>query len=117
MHDILRHTVEKIAVEKAGIMRAGVPAVCSDADPPASLPESARDIGATLYCLGRDFRVAQAGRTWHWQGPATQWQDLPWPALPGAHQLANAAGVIMAIAEAWSRGGPWRWQPSRYRAP
>jgi len=90
---------EAIAVEKAGILRAGRPAVCSDSEPPRALVEAADRIGAELAILGRDFFVHQARRDWHWQGRRRTQRDLPRPALPGSHQLANAAGVL-AVLEA-----------------
>jgi dihydrofolate synthase/folylpolyglutamate synthase len=86
-----------IACEKAGIMRAGRPAVCADSDPPATLLQQAEAIGAPLYVLGREFTLSQRGRNWHWQGAGTALRDLPRPALTGAHQFANAAGVLQAI--------------------
>ena len=90
---------DAIGGEKAGIMRAGRPAVCADSDPPHGLIEAAARCGADLAIAGRDFSVAEAGRCWHWQGRASRLDDLPHPALPGAHQLANAAGVL-AVLEA-----------------
>ncbi len=88
---------ESIAREKAGIMRAGRPAVCADSHCPAALEEEARRVGACLYRLGNEFRLSRSGRHWHWQGPGSSFRDLPAPALPGAHQLANAAGVMQVL--------------------
>jgi len=86
-----------IAREKAGIMRPAKPAVCGDADPPASLIAEADRIGALWRVLGADFSIKQAGRGWHWQGQRSSYRDLPRPALAGSHQLANAAGVLMVL--------------------
>ncbi|MGI9320293.1 MAG: bifunctional tetrahydrofolate synthase/dihydrofolate synthase [Thiogranum sp.] len=86
-----------IAREKAGIMRPGKPAVCGDADPPASLITEAGRIGALWRVLGEDFSIRQAGRGWHWQGQHSSYRDLPRPALAGSHQLANAASVLMVL--------------------
>ncbi len=89
---------ESIGREKAGIMRASRPAVCADADPPASLVDAATRLGADLRVLGKDFRLSHAGgRNWHWQGDRVSYRQLPMPALSGAHQLANAAGVLMVL--------------------
>jgi dihydrofolate synthase/folylpolyglutamate synthase len=88
---------DSIAREKAGIMRPAKPAVCGDADPPASLIAEANRIGALWRVLGADFSIKQAGRRWHWQGQRSSYRDLPEPALPGAHQLANAASVLMVL--------------------
>ena len=46
--DYLGATREDIGREKAGIFRAGKPAICADRDPPASLIAHAAAIGATL---------------------------------------------------------------------
>ncbi|HHH42791.1 MAG TPA: bifunctional tetrahydrofolate synthase/dihydrofolate synthase [Gammaproteobacteria bacterium] len=86
-----------IAREKAGILRAGCPAVCGDADPPDSLREVAQRAGADLRVLGQDFSLVEAARGWHWQGGQRRYRDLPRPALPGSHQLANAAAVLMLL--------------------
>ena len=86
-----------IAREKAGILRAACPAVCGDADPPQTLRTEAQRIGTRLRVLGEDFRLHEVARGWHWQGEGMQYQDLPRPALPGAHQLANAAAVLMLL--------------------
>src|SRR5205085_11289906 len=51
----LGDTREQIGFEKAGIFRAGRPALFGDRDPPASLVAHAQAIGAPLQVLGRDF--------------------------------------------------------------
>lgn len=88
---------DAIAREKAGIMRPAKPAVCGDANPPASLIAEADRIGAVCCVLGADFSINPAGRGWHWQGQHSSYRDLPEPALAGSHQLANAASVLMVL--------------------
>ena len=88
---------ESIGREKAGIFRAQRAAVCGDPDPPASVRNEAARLGAALSVLGIDFTLKQAGRRWHWQGRSGCLRDLPLPALAGAHQLANAASVLMVL--------------------
>jgi len=95
--DWLGETREAIGFEKAGIFRAGRPAICGDAFPPDSLLEVAAGVDAPLQVLGRDFHIRHSGKRWHWQGVNGRYQDLPWPALPGVHQLANAASALAAI--------------------
>lgn len=90
---------DAIAGEKAGIMRAGRPAVCADDDPPPGLIDAAARCGADLAVAGRDFSITEEGGVWRWQGHALRLDDLARPALAGAHQLANAAGVL-AVLEA-----------------
>jgi len=95
----LGDTLEAIAREKAGVMRAGAPVVVSQADAPNCLAEIATALGAPLFWQGLDFHAqAQAeSHHWRWQTAATVMADLPLPALAGAHQIANAAGVIMLL--------------------
>lgn len=98
--ELLGPTREHIGWEKAHIFRAGRPAICVDPDPPARLVEHARAIGAVLWRLGREFSLslpAPGLRQWNYHGPAMSRMALPWPALRGAHQLRNAAGVLAAL--------------------
>ena len=88
---------ESIGREKAGIFRAGRPAVCSDPRPPSSVRETARVIGAAWYGLGEQFSYERADGTWTWWGGSVRLESLPLPALPGPFQLQNAAGVLMAL--------------------
>ncbi len=86
---------EAIGREKAGIMRAGRPAVCGDTDPPASLQQTADALGATLYRIGRDFFALDQGGQWRWQWDGRSRDALPPPALRGAFQRDNASAVLM----------------------
>ena len=90
---------ETIGVEKAGIMRPGRPVVVSDPEPPASLQARADALGADLWQLGRDFNVQGDQQQWAWRGRAQRFNSLAYPALRGANQLINAAGVL-AVFEA-----------------
>jgi dihydrofolate synthase/folylpolyglutamate synthase len=95
--DYLGDTREKIGFEKAGIYRAGGPAICADPAPPLSLVEHARRIGADLRCLGRDFATQRDDGHWTFRGAELSWPDLPLPAMAGAYQLRNAAGALAAL--------------------
>ncbi len=98
--DWLGDDLETIGREKAGIFRKGQPAVFSGREMPRSVAEQASRLGAPLYCNGRDFqaRPNADGVTWNWQAGGRVIPDLPLPFLPGAHQLHNAAGVVMALS-------------------
>jgi len=89
---------EAIAAEKAGIFRAGRPAVCADPVPPASLQRAARSLGAVWLAAGTDFDWLATPDGWTWRGRDQEIGSLPLPALPGRHQLDNAAGVLQVIA-------------------
>ncbi len=90
---------EAIGFEKAGIFRPGVPAICADPQPPASLVAHASAIGAELQVSGRDFGFSGDRQQWaFWgRGGSLRRGGLAFPALRGANQLLNAAAVIAAL--------------------
>ena len=89
---------ESIAREKAGIYRAGRPAIFGQADVPVTLAAHAEDIGARLQVAGRDFSHESTASHWHFHGPRGSQYALPYPALRGAYQLDNAACALAALA-------------------
>lgn len=95
--DYLGDTREKIGFEKAGIFRAGRPAICSDPVPPQSLIAHAQAIGADLWLLGRDFNYAGDKQQWNYGGRSQRRNSLGYPSLRGANQLLNAAAVLAAL--------------------
>ena len=95
--DYLGPTREHIGREKAGIFRAGRPAICGDRDPPAAVESVARDVGARLLVIGRDFDYADERTQWRYRGPQGDRYGLPVPALRGRYQLGNAAIALTAI--------------------
>src|SRR6185312_1098112 len=94
---------ESIGYEKAGIFRAGRPAIFGDTDPPARLEAHALAIGADLQVLGRDFRIEEQERQWDFVGRRGPKRVLPIPALRGRWQLRNAAAALAALDEVASR--------------
>lgn len=101
--EYLGHTVEAIAREKAGIFKAGVPAVIGEPDAAvaALLADHARRAGASRICRLRDLGlptdvVVDAGGTTF---------TLPWGAavrrlrtpLMGRHQALNTATALLAF--------------------
>ena len=88
---------ESIGFEKAGIMRAGRPVIVSDPVPPQSVIAHAEAIGADLWRVGRDFNVSGDKQQWGWSGRGRRYSGLAYPALRGANQLVNAAGVLAAL--------------------
>ena len=95
--DWLGHDRETIGREKAGIFRAGRPAIFGSRDMPASIREFAQQVGADLQQLGRDFDWTRSGDRWTWRGRTGQQRDLPAPALHGEIQYDNAAAVLAAL--------------------
>ena len=57
--DFLGADREAIGREKAGIFRAGIPAICGDPQPPQSLISHAGAIGAGLQVMGQHFGYLQ----------------------------------------------------------
>jgi dihydrofolate synthase/folylpolyglutamate synthase len=88
---------ETIAIEKAGIMRAGKPVIVSDPMAPQSLSDQAREKGADLWLFGRDFNFSGDKQQWSWAGRNKRFNAMAYPALRGANQLLNAAGVLAAF--------------------
>lgn len=88
---------EQIGREKAGIFRAGRPALYGDANPPSTIVEYARTLGAELHCFGRDFGYERAAAGWSWWGFNRRRHVLPLPRLRGAYQLKNAATAVTAL--------------------
>ncbi|MFC5770805.1 bifunctional tetrahydrofolate synthase/dihydrofolate synthase [Thauera sinica] len=103
--DYLGDTREAIGYEKAGIFRAGRPAVCGDPQPPASLTAHAEAIGAQLWISGRDFGFGGDRQQWgYWRygepparGALVKRAGLAYPSLRGTNQLLNAAAAITAL--------------------
>ncbi len=69
--DWLGSDVESIGREKAGIFRAGKPAIFGSRDMPASIAEVAQQLGTPLYRLGQDFDWQRDGERWSWRGRTT----------------------------------------------
>lgn len=94
---------EQIGREKAGVMRTGRPVIVSDPMPPQSVLDHATEIDADLWRFGVDFNVSGDKQQWGWAGRGRRYSGLAYPALRGANQLVNAAGVLAALAALRSR--------------
>ena len=88
---------ESIGLEKAGIMRPGKPVIVSDPVPPQSVIDHAAQVGADLWRFGHDFNFSGDKQQWGWAGRGRRYAGLAYPALRGANQLINAAGVLAAL--------------------
>ncbi len=96
---------ELIGFEKAGIFRAGRPAICGDADPPQSVRRVAEELGAEWWGANEQFGYRKEHGCWTWWSDNKQRSVLPYPALRGEVQLANAAAVV-AVLESMSKRLP-----------
>jgi dihydrofolate synthase/folylpolyglutamate synthase len=91
--DYLGETRETIAREKAGIFRAGRPAVVAEPAPPATL----FDKDSRFLLFNRDFGFTAESLQWSYWGPAGKRSGLAHPALRGAIQLRNASAALCAL--------------------
>lgn len=90
-----------IAYEKAGILKAGVPAIIARQSQEAmsAIAEVAGRIGAPMRILGQDFDAfPEQGRMVY--QTESRVIDLPMPNLVGQHQIGNAAMAIATLETA-----------------
>jgi dihydrofolate synthase/folylpolyglutamate synthase len=101
--DILGNSLEQVAAEKAGIIKAGVPVITAVEQPDllGIIEETAKSKRTTLYALGRQFRYESVSnemdhQSFHFHGPFRELKEVP-VSLNGEHQLKNAAVAIMTL--------------------
>lgn len=88
----------RIAFEKAGIAKPGVPLVAQSYPATAAdeVERAAKRVGAPLAMRGREWRAeVEAGRLRYTDHDGAL--DLPLPALPGPHQPENAALAVAML--------------------
>ena len=96
--DFLGETIEAIAGEKAGILKAGVPAVIASqaGDALAVIERQAARVRAPLRIAGEDWTATEErGRLVYQDDDGLL--DLPAPKLYGRHQFENAGTAIAAL--------------------
>lgn len=93
--DWLGNTREKIAREKAGIMRENGNAVIGDLFPPSSLYDVVDELSVNVCWATQDFisMVAPDYSEWSWQGKHHHFTHLPYPRIP----LQNASTALAAL--------------------
>jgi len=104
--DYLGHSLASIAWEKAGILKAGVPAVVAPQLPEVApvIEREARSLGAPLHRCGREFFYdGEEGQRLTYRDRRRLLPHLACPLL-GRHQLMNAA-VAAAAALVLRDGG------------
>ncbi len=96
--DYLGDTLELIGAEKAGIFRAGRPAVLGTDEMPRSVFAAIESLRALPIVAGKDFKwsVGNDGR-WSYDGVRLSLRDLPASALIGSIQYRNAATALAAL--------------------
>lgn len=96
----LGDTVAAIAGEKAGILKPGVPAVVGRQEPEAAavIRDRAAALDVPLLLHGRDWAATPTAGGLRIEDRDGS-EDLPPPALPGAHQRDNAALAAVAARQ------------------
>lgn len=94
----LGNTLPKIASEKAGIIKRGVPCIVGPQEDEAMqvIEDTASRLGAPLFAYGQHWHVTQERGRLIYQDE-TGLRDLPLPNLPGDHQIQNAGAAIAAL--------------------
>jgi dihydrofolate synthase/folylpolyglutamate synthase len=94
----LGDTVAKIAAEKAGIIKRGVPVVVGPQPDEALevIEATAARLGAQVIAHGQHWHVSEERGRLIYQDE-TGLLDLPLPALPGRHQYQNAGAALAAL--------------------
>jgi dihydrofolate synthase/folylpolyglutamate synthase len=91
--DWLGDTKELIAIEKAGIFRANIPAVIGEPEPPTTLVDAALAYQVKPAWQGSDFNFQVDDKGFHWKGVLTFYNNLPIPTIP-AQNASTALQVI-----------------------
>jgi dihydrofolate synthase/folylpolyglutamate synthase len=96
--EFLGDTLEKIATEKAGILKRGTPAIVAaqHRDALGIIERQAARIGAPLKVAGEDWTATEERGRLVYQDEAGL-LDLPPPKLYGRHQFENAGLAIAAL--------------------
>ncbi|WP_158813539.1 folylpolyglutamate synthase/dihydrofolate synthase family protein [Methylocapsa sp. S129] len=96
--EFLGETVEKIAYEKAGILKKGAPAIIAEQDSRALdvIEREAFRVGARPIVGGRDFTMHEENGRLVFQD-SVGLLDMPLPRLVGRHQHINAANALAAL--------------------
>ena len=107
----LGDTVDKIAFEKAGIIKPGIPVISGAIDPKAAdvIADVAQLNKSEVALLGREFSIEDnsndaLNRSFSFQGLGCRIEDLKLQML-GRHQRTNAA-LAVAVAKRQNRSEP-----------
>jgi dihydrofolate synthase/folylpolyglutamate synthase len=95
--DWLGDTLELIGAEKAGIFRAGRPAVLGTDDMPRSVFDTIERLGARPIVAGKNFTWHLERKRWGYDGLRLSLRDLPPSSLAGSMQYRNAATAVAAV--------------------
>lgn len=101
--DFLGQTLTEIAMEKAGIMKAGTPCIIGrqtqeamDAGIMHTFSSKSLSTDAPLHTFGAQWSVEPDGDHFRFRDEAVHY-DLPNPSLVGTHQIYNSGAAIEAL--------------------
>ena len=106
--DWLGDTLDSVAAEKAGILRAGRAAFYGAGVAPAPIAARAAALEAPLYQAGMDFDFQRHGARWDWRGRTVRREGLAVADPANAAELANASlafAVLECLATDWVPDG------------
>jgi dihydrofolate synthase/folylpolyglutamate synthase len=111
--DFLGDTLDKIATEKAGILKRGTPAIVAAQarDALAAIERQAAKLNVPLKIAGEDWTATEERGRLVYQDEAGL-LDLPAPKLYGRHQFENAGLAIAALRAI----KPFKISPAAYEA-
>ena len=111
--DFLGPTLDKIAIEKAGILKRGTPAIVAAQarDALAAIERQAAKLNVPLKIAGEDWTATEERGRLVYQDEAGL-LDLPAPKLYGRHQFENAGLAIAALRAI----KPFKISPAAYEA-
>lgn len=101
--EFLGDTLEKVAAEKAAIIKSGVPVITAAEQPEVIgvIEQTAKAKQSKMYLLGKEFRIETLSseeneQRFHFRGV---FRNIPEVAISmnGAHQIKNAAVALMAL--------------------
>ena len=97
--EYLGGTVERIAAEKAGIMKRIVPCVAGPQSDPAVesvLTRCAAELSVPIQRFNHEWYIGSSGSQmkFRYRGDSL---DLPLPSLTGSHQIQNAGAALVAL--------------------
>ena len=95
--DWLGDTLDSVAAEKAGILRAGCPALYGAGVAPAPIAARAVELDAPLYQANADFGFERANGRWHWRGRTVRRSGLAVADPANAAELPNASLAFAAL--------------------
>lgn len=93
----LGNTRDAIAIEKAGIFRANIPAIIGEPEPPKSLVEAAKCYGVKAGWQGIDFNYSVNDCEFSWTNQTFHLANLPLPLIP-AQNASTALQVLSILA-------------------